>query len=128
MAIKSANDGLRKRFERPARASHSGSKKRRKQSPLESGLAKITLSASSFAWANGKRDIRGFQVMRGSLVQFGIYRTGTHDNTLSLLLFLSTTTVEGFVFTQRCPLSLVGRQLPVANSVFTRRRLFCLTP
>ena len=35
---------------------------RRKEAPLETGLAKITICASSFAWAHGKRCLGGFQV------------------------------------------------------------------
>lgn len=129
MAIKSANDGLRKRSERPARASSSGSKKRRKQSPLESGLTKITLSASSFAWAHGKRDIRGFQVMRGSLVQalFGIDSTGHMIIGYLSFLFLSTTAVDYFVFTQRCHTESRQSTSP-SGQCFARRRLFRLPP
>ncbi|CAM9513326.1 unnamed protein product [Ectocarpus sp. 12 AP-2014] len=39
----------------------SSSGRRKKQSALESGLAKLTLCASSFAWMHGKQCIRGFQ-------------------------------------------------------------------
>ncbi|CAM9420175.1 unnamed protein product, partial [Hapterophycus canaliculatus] len=86
MAIKSANDKHRKASSSfstapPVRPSKSATisnddrstqsnrrsrieKKRNKQTPLESGLAKLTLCASSFAWKHGKPCIRGFQRLR----------------------------------------------------------------
>lgn len=38
-----------------------------KKTPLETGLAKITLCASSFAWVLGKRCIRGFEVRSAAI-------------------------------------------------------------
>ncbi|CAM9685252.1 unnamed protein product, partial [Scytosiphon promiscuus] len=82
MATKSANNQYRKaslssstkpstRLSKSANTSDDNSssrsrqrKKRKKKSPLESGLAKLTLCASSFAWKHGKPCIRGFQRVR----------------------------------------------------------------